>query len=568
MPSRDTLLLPDVLTADDNLEMPPMPDTSFLFDMDDDTLNTPRKRRAGSRDINLADEFNNSQYLQNSMMMSPSKHNDEDVILEDDLGLELDFGEDMDMTVEMGRDAPAPRELGDDIGDTALDIFSKDKDNTILANNGREQSVQVSVLGDDDGFRFQDDDGDIDMSAFPTGGEDTTALLNNQNSVIPGRERISESPLSDIDPDQERQLEEDVTAINMSQFNPEQSPSHLEEEEVMRKAPLRTKRMKLLKADEETMISSSAIKAQQADRSKILKPESFLPRDPDVFALTEMARTGAFVTDILNDGRSITWAPELRGLLSIESVMRAANQSKRKRGEQTEDISDDEGAGLNKSKSPRLQLELDLGEEDQFNISAHGGLGVAEVVEDGTIMEIPAHNPEDDQGFQMNFGEDEADTSRPESRRDGSMVPSIEGGYDEANGFDTTTAPLIHPEDSGPISLGTTHAVHLLRERFGPEAANSPNKRKNANVVFQDLLPEATTSKADATKMFFEVLVLATKDAIKVEQKREAVGGPIKIRGKRGLWGAWAEKEAGGQIDELSRMDEIMERARSVATTA
>ena len=51
-------------------------------------------------------------------------------------------------------------------------------------------------------------------------------------------------------------------------------------------------------------------------------------------------------------------------------------------------------------------------------------------------------------------------------------------------------------------------------------------------------------------------------------QKREAVGGPIKIRGKRGLWGAWAEKEAGGQIDELSRMDEIMERARSVATTA
>ena len=118
MPSRDTLLLPDVLTADDNLEMPPMPDTSFLFDMDDDTLNTPRKRRAGSRDINLADEFNNSQYLQNSMMMSPSKHNDEDVILEDDLGLELDFGEDMDMTVEMGRDAPAPRELGDDIGDT------------------------------------------------------------------------------------------------------------------------------------------------------------------------------------------------------------------------------------------------------------------------------------------------------------------------------------------------------------------------------------------------------------------------------------------------------------------
>lgn len=567
MPSRDTLLLPDVLTADDNLEMPPMPDTSFLFEMDDDTLNTPRKRRAGSRDINLADEFNNSQYLQNSMMMSPNKHNEEDVILEDDLGLELDFGEDLDMTVEMGRDAPAPRELGDDIGDTQLDIFGKGKDNTILGNNERGQSVQFSVLGDDDGFRFQGEDGDIDMSAnFPIGGDDTTALLNQNNSVIPGRERISESPLSDIDPDQERQVEEDVTLINQSQFNPEES--ELREEEVFRAPALRTKKMKLLKPDDDTMISSSAIKAQQADRSKILKPESFLPRDPDVFALVEMQRTGGFVTDILNDGRSMTWAPELRGLLSIESVMRAANAQKRKRGEDVDEISEDEGAnGPNKSKSPRLQLELDLGEEDQFNISAHGGLGAEEVQADGTILEMPAHE-QDDQGFQMNFDEEDANVSRPESRRDDSMVPSIEG-EDHTNNFDITSAPLVHPEDSGPVSLGTTHAVHLLRERFGSEAANSPEKRKKANVVFQDLLPEGTTTKADATKMFFEVLVLATKDAIKVDQKRETVGGPIKIRGKRGLWGSWAEKEAGGQIDEeLRAMDEVMERARGVAVGA
>lgn len=561
MPSRDTLLLPDVLTAEDNLEMPPMPDISFLTEMDDDTLNTPRKRRAGSRDINLADEFNNSQYLQNSIMMSPNKHNDEDVILEDDLGLELDFGEES-LTMEMGRDAPAARDLADDIGDTQLDIFGKDKDATLLGNNGREQSVQVSVLGDDDGFRFQDEDGDIDMSAFPI-GDDATSLLNQQ-PVIPSRERISESPLSDIDPAQERQLEEDVTLINQSQFNPEES--EMQEEEVFRAPALRTKKMKLLKADEETMISSSAIKAQQADRSKILKPESFLPRDPDVFALTEMYRTGAFVTDILNDGRSMTWAPELRGLLSIESVMKAANQSKRKRGEDVDEIEDDEGAGLNKSKSPRLQLELDLGEEDAFNISAHGGLGAAQSAADGSILDIPAM---DDEPLQMNFDED-ADLSRPVSNRGGSVVPSIEGdANDQTNGFDTTTAPLVHPEDSGPVSLGTTHAVHLLRERFGDEAANSPNKRRAANVVFQDLLPEATTSKADATKMFFEVLVLATKDAIKVDQKRETVGGPIKIRGKRGLWGAWAEREAGGQIDEeLRAMDEVMERARGVAISA
>jgi cohesin complex subunit SCC1 len=50
--------------------------------------------------------------------------------------------------------------------------------------------------------------------------------------------------------------------------------------------------------------------------------------------------------------------------------------------------------------------------------------------------------------------------------------------------------------------------------------------------------------------MFFEVLVLATKDAIKVEQKGDGIGGALRVRAKRGLWGAWAEQNAGGQIDE------------------
>ena len=47
--------------------------------------------------------------------------------------------------------------------------------------------------------------------------------------------------------------------------------------------------------------------------------------------------------------------------------------------------------------------------------------------------------------------------------------------------------------------------------------------------------------------MFFECLVLATKDAIKIEQG-EALGAPIRVRGKRGLWGDWAERDAGGEM--------------------
>ena len=44
--------------------------------------------------------------------------------------------------------------------------------------------------------------------------------------------------------------------------------------------------------------------------------------------------------------------------------------------------------------------------------------------------------------------------------------------------------------------------------------------------MFTDLCPEATTSRQDATKMFFELLVLGTKDAVKVEQEGgKGVGG-------------------------------------------
>jgi cohesin complex subunit SCC1 len=71
------------------------------------------------------------------------------------------------------------------------------------------------------------------------------------------------------------------------------------------------------------------------------------------------------------------------------------------------------------------------------------------------------------------------------------------------------------------------------------------------------MLPEATTTKADATKMFFEILVLATKDAIKVEQPVNELGGPLRIRGKRGLWGSWAEDSAGGELTEQTQPAEV-----------
>jgi cohesin complex subunit SCC1 len=61
--------------------------------------------------------------------------------------------------------------------------------------------------------------------------------------------------------------------------------------------------------------------------------------------------------------------------------------------------------------------------------------------------------------------------------------------------------------------------------------------------------------------------VLATKDAIKVEQPEGTLGGPIRVRGKRGLWGAWAEREAGGEIANQDQQ-QVDEPERAIATSA
>jgi len=271
------------------------------------------------------------------------------------------------------------------------------------------------------------------------------------------------------------------------------------------------------------MISTAQLRDQQANREKILKQASFLPRDPLLMALLNMQRSGGFVSSILGDGRSQGWAPELRGILSLELVSRP---SKRKRDnaiagvEQTE-----EEAAAEAEKTPQLEFEQDeptLGNVD-FNLGDDSTIAA-----DDDIIHLPS-----DIGARP-IEEDEAESPVPDN-------------------FDDTTAPLYHPAESGPISLGTKHAVHLLREQFGSEAEESESIRQKNTIVFQELLPEAQTSRADATKMFFEVLVLATKDAIKVEQPGAELGGALRIRAKRGLWGQWAETAASGELASQSQ---------------
>jgi len=441
-----------------------------------------------------------------------------DIFDEDDMHVELDLdlGDDDGPSIEIGRRAPAPRAFEDSM----MDNVNKFQDDDLGLDLGDDEPTRRPAEADSPVPSLIPDNPHEDpmmlddaMNDFQMPMDDPTIGIDDLGAPAdPRLERDSQSPLSS------------VRSSVVRTFNFDQED---EEEATMQQAH-RAKKRKTLRADTQTQFTSAHIKALQEDRSAILKPPSFLPRDPLLLSLMNMQKNGEFVSNILGDGQTKGWAPELRGILSIE-VVRKSGELKRKRDSGVADV-EEEDIQADKAITPQPEIPDD---EDQFP-PADEGLGadptrqISEPADEG----IPP--PLDDN---LNPNDQLGDSPLRDT-------------------FDETTAPLLHPLDSGPISLGTQHAVHLLRDRFSASTntdsqtqPQSPSQLKKAQTLFQDMLPEATTSKADATKMFFEVLVLATKDAVKVEQSPKELGGALRIRGKRGLWGAWAEREAGGEIE-------------------
>ncbi|KAI9885829.1 MAG: Sir2 histone deacetylase Hst2 [Watsoniomyces obsoletus] len=544
------LTLPDVLTDLDLL--PSMPDASLLLEQPLDlamTFNPNGGKISRIEDITLMDH--NTQLMDDIEMGRNAPEEPgrlEDEVLALDLGLDdeplddtVDAGN--ETSVHVGRDAPPPRALNEEFGD---DLKMMDDDP--LVDHGGDmlpEDVTDPIERGRRGTTIDADPMDLDLTRTPEQPLDDLADDAPLPELTPDRrERDSMSPLSVLRPSEERELEEDyLRHMDSTAFEPE-----VEEEESMHQ-PRRTRKGKLLQPDSDTTLPSSYIKRMQDDRSRILKPASFLPRDPVLMALLEMQQNGGFVSSILGDGRGRGWAPELRGVLSLEVVRRSG--LKRKHDDRRTNIEDpQEIAGSDAGKRPRLDMNEDDVEhipEDEIPM-----LPDVTVVTDGEIIDIPA----DDHELRLPTAEPEVvEQQIPEQEKEVEEEEEDEEEQERASplpldAFDDTVAPRVHPADSGPVALGTKHAVHMLRDRFGESAADSPSQRNKASVLFQDLLPEKRTTKADATKMFFEVLVLATKDAVKVEQESDIIGGPIRVRGRRGLWGSWAEHEAAGEMAE------------------
>ncbi|KAJ6135916.1 hypothetical protein N7512_001076 [Penicillium capsulatum] len=476
------ITLPDVLTETDlftNL------DTSLLFPQN---LNfEPVEKRPGGMDFG-------SQLLPDSSFRRSASQ--EPARLEDPSLVDLDLGEDElplgnESTMEIGRDAPPPRPVEDDLYSDAGKL--NDNDDLGLDLGEDDAPLDKMDLGDDGHDNLNDllPDGGMDLGNDDFGGE-TPRPAEKQF------QRNSESPLSDAGSVQMNQLEEEYNRETSAV--PDASAPQTQ----------RAKRQKVqpIKMDNPTFYSSAQIKAMQKDHSDIMKPATFLPRDPVFLTLLNQQQNGGFVSSIFGEERGRGLAPELRSLLSLDSV-RKAGELKRKRDS---GISDMDVAAADVPA-------LELGEEEAL-APVDEGIDLDATMNARSEIDFPGDDGEQD----LHLSDD------------GGMAQPMEDLED-----------TIRPVDTEPVSMGTKHAVHILRERLG----DATEQKKN--VLFQDILPEQRSSKADATKMFFEVLVLATKDAVKVEQNTKSIGAPLKIGGKQNLWGSWAEENVAGAASQLTQ---------------
>ncbi|OAL31682.1 hypothetical protein AYO20_08075 [Fonsecaea nubica] len=479
------LNLPELLTIDDLFS-----NMDFTFPMTQQPPTTTEQSQL--LDEEEEEDWTSSLVPQQKSSESMLTPNEE--LLYNEVDLDLDFGEgdDMDMndttvSMNLGRNAQSPKPSGE--GEALL----YDDEEALDLDFGEDTPMPDQPYADDTLPPVGD--------AAPLEFEDDETLQLQRVAGVPSRGRDTESPLSEANSDILREL--DTTFHNQ----PEE-----EIEEVVVRQRQRSRKQKVLMPDVETVLHNNQIKAQAADRSKILRPPSFLPSNSLTMNLASMQKSGGFVSYAMNDGQSKDWAPELQGLLSFEIVSKSG-QLKRKRDSGIGGLSEDEHS----EKSPRLQGPENAMEDE--------GVHLEDAQRDITLDDIAPLPMSDGLPVFDNAAEDEDDAG------DGT--------------FNDTTVPLVHPADSGPISLGTQHAVHLLRDRLGNADDAHPSSPAKKSVLLQDLVPEGRASKEDATKMFFEVLVLASKDAIKVEQGNKSIGMPLRIRAKRGLWGAWAETSPG-----------------------
>ncbi|BFZ65124.1 sister chromatid cohesion protein 1 [Saitoella coloradoensis] len=486
-----TLTLPDVITELDLLM--PTADLSFLDGTVTANLGANTSRAA---DITLREEDISIEYGLNAPDTShlllgenPMELGSLDPQTQMELDLGLDFStaaagapKDTSISVEIGRDAPT--------------IISRE---VSLEPAGEKTTLEFGAE-EQPALAFDDDLGigaDIEIPGLDF-GELTT---RPQEEAEGERTPRAGSPLLEEGERTPRAAEAEEEFRLATPIVEEQEQA----EEARHAAPRRQLKVQI---DAKTELTQAQLKAHLRDPSSTLLPPdatTLLPRDPVMLSLVLGQQGGWSVW------RQQGVHPDLAGLLSPDFVR--GMKRRREEGEAVQPEEEEEPA--------RKEARLDEpGIEPMEDVQ----MEEAAPLEDEPQALAPGEEEE------LGFGAEEPQVlefDEPVLGAEDPYQPAETTGLfeDEPN---LGEAALPEATQPGVVSRNTVKAIQYLRSEFRPEAEAEAKEV----VDFEQMT--TGQSRADAVKMFFEVLVLATKDVVKVKQD-EAYGG-IEIRAKERLF--------------------------------
>lgn len=475
------------------------------------------------------------------------------------IGDDLTDGEDKESMksfgdVETGLSAPGQRPEDEDLGlDERISVGGLD--------DSREHALPEDELGVPSSPRVPGSPGSPDGPPTPTEGADILGDIEVTTDL-----GADESARRSIIDEEEKEASEtaDGNALRVIRRRP-QGPRH---------APV----------DRFTEIETSNQQIQ-TNRSVIIRERSLLPRDHTAFTLTSMLNINpsALIASMYVPQRE---NPALARLVDPDFVhsrmtelreQREAMKRKRSLSDMSEDGS---------HKTPRtegsllgdLDFDLDLTEEEIARRRAEAATGEQQIGDsdqgpvdlptdqDYDISDFPNARPvtepvrdleadrrayEEQEGADFPTGDDHDGiyTTEPQHDLEGGLGLDLD--LDFGTEGDKTAVQAEEEEvygAAGPsgVSQYTINASKMLKEglerRGYPapaegEALSPPEAVRPGAVYFNQLVDENAT-RGTRVKMFFEMLVLATKDAVKLEQP--VAFGDITIRPKNYLYdGIW-----------------------------
>ncbi|VVT56604.1 uncharacterized protein SAPINGB_P005173 [Magnusiomyces paraingens] len=496
-----------------------------------------------------------------------------------------------DEDVELGLSAPPQRPEGEDI-EAAGEVAFKDVDVDM-------PDVEHPITGPTDA------NADFEMPLSPSGPAtppQTSANLLG-NIQIAGEEEQGEEPAMSLIEGEGKA--DDEVSIMTSQMHHQQLQNELQQQQRQRRRPQGPRHAHI---DRMTEMETSSLQMQQNRESIIRTDRRMLPADPAMFSLLALAndQTRFLQAMFQSSPRQHPEIARLIAPDYVSQMMKRKRSLSDVGGPQEEErrAESEEGSKSPEVRAPSVgELDLDLegivvppleqdesSEEEEARGEDMGGMdfGVEEGREEPEVSEevlakrreafqkqIEAAGIEEDEEEQVGgtiaakLPEEELAEEEEEEggagKEEGFGAPSPreeeeeeEKELKEEEEEEEEEIPLAMPaeEEEGSVFYGasssaaasgvsqyTIKAAQMIRQHIPEEVHVDGQATQGGSIDFDGMLG-SSASKSTRVKMFFEVLVLATKDAIKVKQ--EHAFGEIKITAKRHLYDdIWNEEKDG-----------------------